>query len=154
MANRSPPTPFIIGSITPSAALAAIAASTAEPPLASTAAPACDATVWLVATIPYWVSVIENACSRIGSRCTCATAEIPAKDQTNKKATDNFNGFRIPPLVTHPPYQTVLAAQMKERDRTMYNGQTYAMGGRPMDCSLVRGVYAEKEVNNVPHKTR
>src|SRR5690349_3057998 len=43
MANRSPPIPLLIGSTTPSTALAAMAASIADPPRAS---------VWLVATLP------------------------------------------------------------------------------------------------------
>ena len=66
MANRSPPTPFIIGSMTPSAALAAMAASTALPPRARIAAPACEATAWLVATMPYCVTTLERACVRSG----------------------------------------------------------------------------------------
>src|ERR1700722_10170215 len=67
MANRSPPTPFIIGSITPRAAFAATAASTALPPRARIAAPACEATAWRVATTPYCVITIERDCSRAGS---------------------------------------------------------------------------------------
>src|SRR6185369_6647874 len=61
MANRSPPTPLLIGSTTPSAALAAIAASIAEPPRARICAPACEASVWLVATIPWREITMERA---------------------------------------------------------------------------------------------
>jgi hypothetical protein len=52
MANRSPPTPFIIGSVTPRAAFAAIAASTALPPCSSISMPAAAASGWLLATMP------------------------------------------------------------------------------------------------------
>ena len=45
--------PFIMGSVTPRTALAAMAASTAEPPLARICAPATEACTWLVATMPY-----------------------------------------------------------------------------------------------------
>src|SRR5579885_635513 len=66
MANRSPPMPLLIGSTTPRVALAAMAASTAEPPRASTCAPACEASVWLVAAIPIGVMTMERACARPG----------------------------------------------------------------------------------------
>ena len=52
--------PFIIGSVRPSTAFAAIAASTALPPAASTCAPALDASGWLVATMPSFVAIIER----------------------------------------------------------------------------------------------
>jgi len=64
MAKRSPPMPFIMGSTTPSTALAAMEASAAEPPRARICAPACEASVWLVATIPRWLIVIERAWDR------------------------------------------------------------------------------------------
>src|SRR5215831_11380995 len=57
------------GSTTPRVALAAIAASMAEPPRASTCAPACEASVWLVATIPRSEITIDRACDR---SCECA----------------------------------------------------------------------------------
>jgi hypothetical protein len=52
--------PSIIGSTTPSTAFAAMAASTAEPPLARICAPACDASVWLVAAMPCCVITIDR----------------------------------------------------------------------------------------------
>src|SRR6185369_9240958 len=54
--------------ITPTAAFAAIAASTALPPFANMVALACEASVCSVAAIPYLLIVIENALSREGSR--------------------------------------------------------------------------------------
>jgi hypothetical protein len=51
MAKASPPIPVDIGSETHSTAAAAIAASTALPPLSSIARPASDADTWLVAII-------------------------------------------------------------------------------------------------------
>ena len=56
--------PQLIGSTTPSTALAAMAASMADPPRASTSAPACDASVWLVATMPNFEITMERACDR------------------------------------------------------------------------------------------
>src|SRR3954470_4379897 len=64
MAKRSPPIPFMSGSITPRAALAAIAASTAEPPRPRISAPAWDARTWLVATIPYLLMTMLRALGR------------------------------------------------------------------------------------------
>src|SRR5579884_3932028 len=67
MANRSPPMPHIIGYTTPKTRLAAIAASTAEPPRASVCAPATEASVWLVATMPAWEITIDRACDRFAA---------------------------------------------------------------------------------------
>ncbi len=53
--------PLFMGSTTPMAASAAIAASTAEPPRARICAPACAASVWLVATMPSRVITIDRA---------------------------------------------------------------------------------------------
>src|SRR6516225_755177 len=64
IANRSPPTPFMLGSITPSTALAAMAALAAEPPCERISAPACEACTWLVATMPYEEITIERALLR------------------------------------------------------------------------------------------
>src|SRR6187399_1348816 len=52
MANKSPPTPLLIGSMSPRAALAAIAASTAVPPRLSTSSATWLASGWLVAAMP------------------------------------------------------------------------------------------------------
>ncbi len=50
----------ISGSVMHSTALAAMAASTAVPPRARICAPACDASTWLVATIPPWLMTIDR----------------------------------------------------------------------------------------------
>src|SRR5262245_21588782 len=60
MAKRSPPTPFIAGSMSPIAALVAMAASTALPPCSRICTPARAASGWLAATIPYFVMTIER----------------------------------------------------------------------------------------------
>ena len=52
MANRSPPSPVLLGSTTASAAAPATAASAAVPPSCNIFSPACAAKGWLVATIP------------------------------------------------------------------------------------------------------
>src|SRR5215831_18976543 len=64
MANKSPPMPFAYGCITPSAALAAMAASIALPPASSIFAPACEARKCEAATIPYFVTTMDRAWSR------------------------------------------------------------------------------------------
>ena len=51
MAKRSPPIPQPVGSIRPSAALAAIAASTAVPPIFRMSRAICVASGWLVAAM-------------------------------------------------------------------------------------------------------
>ena len=53
MANRSPPIPQPVGSVSPSMALAAIAASTALPPDRKISRPAWVAKTWLVATMAF-----------------------------------------------------------------------------------------------------
>jgi hypothetical protein len=60
IANRSPPMPLPVGSISPSAALAAIAASTAVPPAFSTSSAICVASGWLVAAMPFRPSTAER----------------------------------------------------------------------------------------------
>src|SRR5215471_16882190 len=60
MAKRSPPMPFDVGSVTLRTALAAMAASMAEPPRSRMSAPACEAETWLVATMPYCVVTTER----------------------------------------------------------------------------------------------
>ena len=70
--------PFDIGSTTPITALAAIAASAADPPRASTCAPACEASVWFVATIPWRVITIERACARPAHKHFVCDASINA----------------------------------------------------------------------------
>src|SRR5574337_1094109 len=65
MAKRSPPMPFIIGCITPIAALVAIAASAAEPPLARIEAPAWAARVCSAAAIPSWDETMERPCDQV-----------------------------------------------------------------------------------------
>src|SRR6266849_6182872 len=86
MANRSPPIPLLIGSTTPSAALAAIAASIADPPRAKTCAPACEASVWLVATIPCREITIDRA-----SDLSCASEGIV--NQMNRRPITAFRLF-------------------------------------------------------------
>src|SRR5262249_44614892 len=58
--KRSPPSPVIKGSLTPNTALEAMAASTAVPPFARICAPAAEARVWLVATIPFWLMTFDR----------------------------------------------------------------------------------------------
>jgi len=59
MANRSPPIPFPVGSISPSAALAAMAASIAEPP-------------WRIVSSAIWVA---SGCEVAAIACGAITSE-------------------------------------------------------------------------------
>src|SRR5215470_6310033 len=63
MAKRSPPTPTIIGSTTLSTAAEATAASTALPPCWRMRSPACDASGWLVTTIPRRAMTSDRLCA-------------------------------------------------------------------------------------------
>src|SRR5439155_1571563 len=53
IANRSPPSPFAVGSIRPRQAFIAIAASTALPPCLSISSPAWTASGWAAHTMPW-----------------------------------------------------------------------------------------------------
>src|SRR5215470_8162409 len=63
MAKRSPPTPTIIGSTTLSTAAEATAASTALPPCWRIRSPACDASGWLVTTMPRRAMTSDRLCA-------------------------------------------------------------------------------------------
>ncbi len=67
-----------MGSTTLSTALAAMAASTADPPRARICAPACDANVCAVATMPRVVMTMERACER---SCAFVNAGIRKSNQ-------------------------------------------------------------------------
>ena len=64
IANKSPPMPQLVGSVSPSAAFAAIAASTALPPRRSVATPISVASGWLVATMPWRAMTTERVAKR------------------------------------------------------------------------------------------
>ena len=74
MANMSPPMPALCGSVTPSIAAVATAASTALPPCFSMSSPACAASGWLVATTPWRASTSERVCSVHSHRRSPRTA--------------------------------------------------------------------------------
>ena len=58
--------PQLVGSMSPSAAFAAIAASTALPPRRSVATPISVASGWLVATMPWRAMTTERVAKRSG----------------------------------------------------------------------------------------
>src|SRR6266704_90133 len=75
MANRSPPIPFDTGSINPSAAFAASAASTALPPRFRMSIPTCVASGTLVQTIPCRATTSERVAKFLPvMRSICAWA--------------------------------------------------------------------------------
>ena len=76
---------MLIGSTTPSAALAAIAASMAEPPRSRTWAPACEARVWLVATMPWREITMERASDR-----SCALEDMEKRVERKPIAAVSF----------------------------------------------------------------
>src|SRR5215468_2737674 len=74
--------PFIIGSVTPVTALAAIAASTALPPRARIWTAACEASGWLVAATPSFEATAERpgtgrAAARVIARAIIANLLAP-----------------------------------------------------------------------------
>src|ERR1051326_2773425 len=102
IAKRSPPMPLLSGSTTPSVALAAMAASMADPPRARICAPACDASVWLVEMIPRSEITSERACVR-----SCAFAAI------GNISNDRNLRYRMKPK----SYQFVDSPRVRERAR-------------------------------------
>src|SRR5688572_24532034 len=64
MANRSPPTPLPVGSMSPMAAFAAMAASTAVPPRLRTSTATWLTSGWLVAAMP----CVAMTSERVGTR--------------------------------------------------------------------------------------
>src|SRR5688500_13485698 len=85
MAKRSPPIPFETGSIKPSAALAAMAASTALPPRFRTSSPICVASGTLVQTIPWRATTSERVANGLPvMRSSCAKSDVPAKNRARK----------------------------------------------------------------------
>ena len=68
--------PLPVGSISPMAALAAMAASTALPPRSRSSTPARAARGWLAATIPHWVVTTERPA--LGGGAVAALAAVTA----------------------------------------------------------------------------
>src|SRR5258708_9601339 len=90
IANKSPPIPFETGSIKPSVAFAAMAASTALPPFFKMSSPACVAAGTLVHTIPCRASTSERVAKLLPViRSICADA----RSTMSKRATTNRIAF-------------------------------------------------------------
>src|SRR6267143_2449483 len=92
MAKRSPPMPFEVGSISPWAALAAIAASTALPPRWRICAATCAARGWLTAATPCCDAATERpgtgrAATRLMVRAIIARF-LPPSGQTVHSSLD------------------------------------------------------------------
>ena len=81
IANRSPPTPQLVGSISPSAALVAIAASMALPPLFSTSRPICAASGCEAQTMPLTATVSDRV-------------DWPARSTARSAARERASGAR------------------------------------------------------------
>ena len=105
-ANRSPPTPQVWGSQTPSMALAAIAASTALPPvdrisIAACVLRSCDVTT----TSPnVWASVVRSM-QRSAYRRKLGTKRLTASSTARTAACASFGPTRADPTTTRssPP---------------------------------------------------
>src|SRR3954468_13392567 len=77
MANRSPPGPQLMGSVTARTALAAMAASMALPPALRISMAACVASGWLVAAIPLLPTAAERVVKE-GLPVRSTACEVPA----------------------------------------------------------------------------
>ena len=89
-----------MGSTNPSAALAAMAASAAEPPRARICAPACDASGWLVATMPSRLMTIERAWERSAA---CAAVSPTSSPISSPKCRAEIGGrYNMRRIVTRP----------------------------------------------------
>src|ERR1022692_4576543 len=99
MAKRSPPIPFETGSINPSVALAAIAASTALPPRFRTSSPTCVASGTLVQTTPWRAMTSERVAKGLPViRSTCASSgETVTKKNNGRKARRLMQQLSISP---------------------------------------------------------
>src|SRR5215469_11441107 len=84
MANKSPPTPLETGSIKPSVAFAAIAASTALPPRFRISMPTCVAAGTLVQTIPCSARTSDRVAKFLPViRSICASSRRPTINRGN-----------------------------------------------------------------------
>ena len=90
MANKSPPTPLPVGSIRPRQALAAMAASTAEPPRFSTSSPTCVASGWLVQTMPFWAITSERVAN---ARPVTRSWPKPARETAHNGKRSKYRFF-------------------------------------------------------------
>ncbi len=90
MANRSPPTPLPVGSIKPNAALAAIAASTAEPPFFITSNAIWVASGCEVAAIACGAITSE----RVAKACPVTRSAAPRGGASSARADTNKTGTR------------------------------------------------------------
>src|SRR3954452_3043801 len=108
IANRSPPIPLDCGSTSPMTAWVAIAASIALPPRSSTCTPACAASGWLAATIPYFVAmrdrptmtlmlvILYNQAVKLHSRPAVLTTKITKeRHEGHESARCRFGGRRV-----------------------------------------------------------
>src|SRR5229473_1290311 len=103
MAKRSPPIPFETGSIKPSVAFAAMAASTALPPRFKMSIPTCVAAGTLVQTIPCRARTSERVERFFPAIRSIWAGERLAKQNAIKRAATKRNGLcialRLPPCV-------------------------------------------------------
>src|ERR1700730_18575420 len=89
MAKRSPPTPFETGSINPSVAFTAVAASTALPPRFKMSIPTCVAAGTLVQTIPWRATTSDRVAKFFPVMRSIWADELPrnANKATKRKRT-------------------------------------------------------------------
>src|ERR1017187_4038744 len=139
MAKRSPPMPLLSGSTTPSAALAAMAASMADPPRARICAPACEASVWLVATMPRPLMTIERACER-SCACPGVYSISSANEARNRMLSGNdssvgsSDGRRRLPTANPVLHELDLSTRLRQRVRPAIEKKLlYRPGGQRVD---------------------
>ena len=72
--------PLLCGSTSPITALAAIAASIALPPRSRIWTPACAASGWLAATMPYFVATFDRPATIVGFAGGCRAGTAMASE--------------------------------------------------------------------------
>src|SRR5262245_6963725 len=133
MANRSPPTPHDIGSIRPTAALAAIAASTALPPDLSTSRPTWAASGWLVATMPCGASTTDRPTRPAAGGCRSAST---IADPMKTAATTAANRIRRLAIAPPSPTTPLPRGERGGRRSIVADRAVGVPGGRPLELAL------------------
>src|SRR5579863_487790 len=158
--------PFIMGSISPSVALAAMAASMALPPRSRIWMPAIDASGWLVATIPYVVATTERPttgcagatgapCAPAGSAATgipAATIATTARWRIQTRAM-LWRDCSTRPRVGWRSYMGLCRRMVAAWRRPLDAGQPAIVRPAPILCRHSRGVeYAGEKLRHPPFR--
>src|SRR5262245_48563504 len=124
MANRSPPMPLPVGSISPSAAFAAIAASTADPPDFRMSTAICVASGWLVAAIPCVAMTSDRFAggTSAGRAITLAVTDAAARIGVSIRAVYLTGPQSLQRLASHASGQAGPRARAQPRQSALIRG--------------------------------